>query len=326
MTVNRGRGAACCLDRYLEIDPANLCVVTQPGVINATLKAAVAAEGLFYPPDPASYETCSIGGNLGTNAGGLCCVKYGVTAGGPVYLPKLYNGRDRTFFLFSWESYRQITGAVRRSRVPTALERTGNFSQSVDTSGKPILLNDPLSGSSCTASNKSGCFPGNLIPASRIDPIAQKILSYYPTPNWNGVNNYVTNANNPGNWDSFLTKIDQRFSDKDSISGRYLVRNNDRVNPFQGSDLGTFGSAISERMSLFGITYNRMFTPTLINEARAGVTRTTKNEHSKDSNVNVAVALGIPGTTTDPIEKPMELLPIGPVVFIDTAHGHQLHA
>jgi glycolate oxidase len=67
------------MDRILEIDRANLCVVTQPGVINATLKAAVAEEGLFYPPDPASYETCSIGGNLGTNAGGLCCVKYGQT-------------------------------------------------------------------------------------------------------------------------------------------------------------------------------------------------------------------------------------------------------
>jgi glycolate oxidase len=67
------------MDRILEIDRENLCVVTQPGVINATLKAAVAAEGLFYAPDPASYETCSIGGNLGTNAGGLCCVKYGQT-------------------------------------------------------------------------------------------------------------------------------------------------------------------------------------------------------------------------------------------------------
>ena len=67
------------LDGVLEIDAANLCEVTQPGVINAALKAAVAAEGLFYAPDPASYESCSIGGNLGTNAGGLCCVKYGQT-------------------------------------------------------------------------------------------------------------------------------------------------------------------------------------------------------------------------------------------------------
>jgi glycolate oxidase len=67
------------MNRILEIDPDNLCVITQPGVINAELKAAVAKEGLFYPPDPASYESCSIGGNLGTNAGGLCCVKYGQT-------------------------------------------------------------------------------------------------------------------------------------------------------------------------------------------------------------------------------------------------------
>jgi len=67
------------MDRILEIDRANLVVVTQPGIVNAALKAAVAAEGLFYAPDPASYEQCSIGGNLGTNAGGLCCVKYGQT-------------------------------------------------------------------------------------------------------------------------------------------------------------------------------------------------------------------------------------------------------
>ncbi len=67
------------MNRILEIDRDNLVVVVQPGIINAELKQAVAEHGLFYPPDPASYEMCSIGGNLGTNAGGLCCVKYGQT-------------------------------------------------------------------------------------------------------------------------------------------------------------------------------------------------------------------------------------------------------
>ncbi|HET9613835.1 MAG TPA: FAD-linked oxidase C-terminal domain-containing protein [Candidatus Limnocylindrales bacterium] len=67
------------MNRVLEIDRENLVVITQPGILNAELKAAVAAEGLLYAPDPASYEICSIGGNLGTNAGGLCCVKYGQT-------------------------------------------------------------------------------------------------------------------------------------------------------------------------------------------------------------------------------------------------------
>ena len=67
------------MNQIVEIDAANMMAVVQPGVINADLKKAVAAEGLFYPPDPASFEFCTIGGNIGTNAGGLCCVKYGVT-------------------------------------------------------------------------------------------------------------------------------------------------------------------------------------------------------------------------------------------------------
>ncbi len=67
------------LDQILDIDVTNRTVRTQPGVINSELKAAVAAQGLFYPPDPASFEMSSIGGNVATNAGGLCCVRYGVT-------------------------------------------------------------------------------------------------------------------------------------------------------------------------------------------------------------------------------------------------------
>ncbi|MFZ4519222.1 MAG: FAD-binding oxidoreductase [Microthrixaceae bacterium] len=65
--------------RAVRIDRAGLLAVVQPGLLNAELKAAARAEGLWYPPDPSSYEICSIGGNLATNAGGLCCVKYGVT-------------------------------------------------------------------------------------------------------------------------------------------------------------------------------------------------------------------------------------------------------
>ena len=71
--------AFTAMDKIVEIDRENLVAVVQPGVINARLKVAVAEVGLFYPPDPASFELCSIGGNLGTNAGGLCCVKYGQT-------------------------------------------------------------------------------------------------------------------------------------------------------------------------------------------------------------------------------------------------------
>lgn len=68
------------MDRILEINPVDRVAVVEPGVVNATLSRAVNEHGLYYPPDPSSWEMCTIGGNIGTASGGLCCVKYGVTA------------------------------------------------------------------------------------------------------------------------------------------------------------------------------------------------------------------------------------------------------
>jgi len=74
-------GIVVCLERMsaIQIDVDSRVAVVEPGALNAAVKAAAAEHGLWYPPDPASFEICSIGGNLATNAGGLCCVKYGVT-------------------------------------------------------------------------------------------------------------------------------------------------------------------------------------------------------------------------------------------------------
>lgn len=74
-------GIVLALDRMRDVtvDPLTRTATAQPGALNAEVKAAAAAHGLWYPPDPSSFEFCSIGGNVATNAGGLCCVKYGVT-------------------------------------------------------------------------------------------------------------------------------------------------------------------------------------------------------------------------------------------------------
>lgn len=66
--------------RRIDVDPLTRTAVAEPGLMNAEVKAAAAAHGLWYPPDPSSFEICSIGGNIATNAGGLCCAKYGVTS------------------------------------------------------------------------------------------------------------------------------------------------------------------------------------------------------------------------------------------------------
>jgi len=82
-------GGSCAVDgcivlslermRAIQVDPATRTAIVEPGAFNAEVKAAAAEHGLWYPPDPSSFEFCSIGGNVATNAGGLCCVKYGVT-------------------------------------------------------------------------------------------------------------------------------------------------------------------------------------------------------------------------------------------------------
>jgi hypothetical protein len=226
--------------------------------------------------------------------------QFGASASGPVVIPKLYNGHDKTFFLASWESFRGISGSSSLGVIPTDLERAGNFSRSLDANGKLVLIKDPLASGSCTATNSSACFPGNIIPASRFSPIAQQLLRYFPSPNFTGVNNYLANANSVDNWDSFLFKVDQRVGAKDNVAVRVLQRWETSNNPFSGSPLGTFGATTDNGQSLYGVSETRVFTPTLINEFRAGVTRTTNVEVSDHAGTNWAAQYGIPGTTTDP--------------------------
>ncbi len=82
--------------------------------------------------------------------------QFGGTLGGPVVLPKVYNGRDRTFFFFTWESYRQVQGNTQLSVVPTALERTGNFSQSLHRNQNPCPA-EGSTGDRLLHHNQPGC-------------------------------------------------------------------------------------------------------------------------------------------------------------------------
>jgi len=101
--------------------------------------------------------------------------QYGATLSGPALIPRLYKGADRTFFLFSWESYKQLVGTTAISHTPSLLERAGDFSETLSQTGNPVAVRDPF--------NANRPFPGNAIPASRFHPIAVKLLDSYPPPN-----------------------------------------------------------------------------------------------------------------------------------------------
>ena len=110
-------------------------------------------------------------------------------AGGPIRIPKIYDGRNKTFFYVSTEGYRQFDAVTSSSSVPTPLERIGDFSQSVNRAGQPVQqIIDPLTGRP---------FAGNVIPANRISPQAAALLGYYPQPNFTGTGyNYEASLTN----------------------------------------------------------------------------------------------------------------------------------
>ena len=102
---------------------------------------------------------------------------YSYTVGGPVYIPKVWNReKNKLFFFWSQEFWpQQVAVPVTNVLMPTALERNGDFSQSFDTNGKLIVVKDPNTGLP---------FPGNIVPANRIDPNGQAILNFFPQPNF----------------------------------------------------------------------------------------------------------------------------------------------
>jgi hypothetical protein len=219
--------------------------------------------------------------------------QFGAFLSGPVLLPKVYNGHDRTFFMFSWESYRDATGTTSVTMVPTALQRAGDFSQTVEAGGQRAQIKNPFGG---------GYFPGNIIPESLINPVAAKIMPNWPVPNRPGqLNNYLANVSSHSPWNSFITRIDQRISSQDSIAFRYQYNRKNSETPFDGGPLGTFGSVNNSTTQMIGLNHVRVFTPSVINEARAGLYRSNGAIVPMDAGTDYAALWGIAGiSSSDP--------------------------
>jgi hypothetical protein len=136
--------------------------------------------------------------------------------------------RNRTFFWFSTEGYGSNTTRNGASRVPTAREKSGDFSQSFDSAGRQVVIYDPLTGDA--NGNGRTPFPGNVIPANRLNPVAVKMLSYMPDPTnpvSDGSNNYFTTAEIHDRAMMYTGKVDHRFTDSVSLSGFYLYNKTD---------------------------------------------------------------------------------------------------
>lgn len=209
---------------------------------------------------------------------------YGFEIDGPVRIPKLFDLRDRLFFMVNdeWKAQRQNSQATYS--VPTAAMFGGDFSALGTT------IYDPD-----TAAANGGTklpFSGNQIPASRIDPISKKFLNYYVHSNLPGLsNNYTQMNSSPNNRDGFTLRMDFVESAKSQWSGRYSWGDENQ----SSTGISITGSKILTNYEQYLGTNTRSITPTLLNEARFGYTRLSNSLGTRSAyDVDSVSALGVP--------------------------------
>jgi hypothetical protein len=223
---------------------------------------------------------------------------FGGWFGGPVMVPGLYDGHDRTFFVLSYRGSYSPIGNLRSAQVPTGAFRNGDFSQLIDPAfiasaglGQPIPITDPGTGQP---------FPGNRIPASRINPVSQRIQDrYYPLPTRDNAlfANYEFFNNSIGPGSLYGLRVDHRFSDRDllAVTVGLSQTGSGRLN-LAGELLsnGFFTTVTDNRNSI--VAWNHSFGPSAFNEVRLGFNRTHNIQHGPALGLSTLGLLGITGT------------------------------
>ena len=211
---------------------------------------------------------------------------FGFSLGGPVNLPHVYHGHDKTFFFINYEGIRSRQGTGGTALVASRAQLAGNLAD--DSAGTGIF---PTSSPFCTANpTSSKCvnvidpttgqpFPGNVIPTNRLDPVAQKWLAYIPAPNVavaSGLTapplyNYTVSPKDRNDLNEGNARMDHSISSKDQLFGSFTFEDRPHVEP--GVMLGA-GQAYPNRNQLLAVTEAHTFSPTVVNEARFGYNRT----------------------------------------------------
>jgi len=265
--------------------------------------------------------------SAGVGRGAFTQNQFGFNVGGPVYIPKLYDGRNKTFFFVDYEGFRLRQGESFSETVPTAAERTG------DLTGLGVNIYDPTT--TCgVGGGTPACAAGqptrqqfvsngvlNVIPSSRLNPVSLKMLSLYPLPNnlgsANGTGNWVANASVGGNNDETVAHIDQNISDKQHLSARYTFWQNLNL-PIDPMKDQVCQDRCTETFNTnnFVLSDTYSFTPTTLMELRASYQRFSYDRTPESLGYDLT-QLGWPASLNS--EAAFQTLPVPVISGFDTA-------
>ena len=212
----------------------------------------------------------------------------------PLLIPHLYNGKDKTFFMASYGGFRLVQSATSLSTSMPAAFFNGNFSSVPAGSITGGVLKDPLNG--------NAPFPGNIIPAARISPVALKLQQYYPATDLPGLaSNYSVPVPTTINTDQTVDRIDQNIGDKIRLYARADYQNE---SVFGGNAIPTNANTTPVTDSNYTVGYTHTITPDLPGPTISRVGRNffftaILNPFSVSGNKNAGTALGIPGFNGD---------------------------
>jgi len=227
--------------------------------------------------------------------------QFGGTVGGPVIVPHVYDGHDRTFFFLAYEGTRELRDFYDNFLVPTIAERNGNFTDLLNPncSTQTVLLN-PLA-----------LFQGQVQPFTNVnqvlpaaDPVGQALVNQFPQPNIAnascGTANYTALVDRQVSYDTTTARVDHRFSDKDSMFVRYNL-NFEReflptgTVPESTTTLPGYGTFAHNSYQMGGMDWTHIFSPKLVNEFKLGYNRWQLRENNQDAGNPLDQNLGIQG-------------------------------
>ena len=195
--------------------------------------------------------------------------QYGFMLSGPVSIPKIFDGKNKLFFMSNYEWFRQRRNVQGIYTLPTAANFGGNFSTAIG--GNQVF--DPATRTTTGGTLTALPFPNNTIPSSRFDPTTQRLLAFYPKPNNDTVanlaNNHVIALGRPINKDQFIQRFDFVESSKSNWFGRYSKSEENQIT----ENLFLNGEAIVTNASQWTVTNTRVLTNSLVNEFRFGLTK-----------------------------------------------------
>ncbi|MBM3747216.1 MAG: TonB-dependent receptor, partial [Acidobacteria bacterium] len=211
---------------------------TGGGIVNVSLKSGSnQLHGAAYEfARRAAWDANSFQNNaLGKPRGEHLLDQYGVQVSGPVILPKLFDGRNRLFFMTNYEGYREKTPWPLTESVPATEFLDGDFSKLVDANGRQIVLFDPASGRQVATQWVRDPFAGNRVPGNRINPVSKNILSYFPKPNlttpgaryYSQQNYFVPDNVSRDAFYNYVLKMDWHVGDRNRFFARYAANRRD---------------------------------------------------------------------------------------------------